>query len=70
MNTEVVKQTKLKNRSKKFGNFHVLRENKKPAVLLELGFLSNRTEEITINTSSYQERVSQGIFNGLTQYFK
>ncbi|QGQ47378.1 SH3 domain-containing protein [Metabacillus sediminilitoris] len=70
MNTEVVKQTKLKNRRKKFGNFHVLRENKKPAVLLELGFLSNRTEEITINTSSYQERVSQGIFNGLTQYFK
>jgi N-acetylmuramoyl-L-alanine amidase len=70
MNTEVVKQAKLKNRGTKFGNFYVLRENKMPSVLLELGFVSNRTEEVTINTSSYQERASQGVFNGLTQYFK
>ncbi|MGQ4665776.1 SH3 domain-containing protein [Metabacillus halosaccharovorans] len=70
VNNELVKQTKLRDRGQKFGNFHVLRENKAPAVLLELGFLSNRTEELTVATSSYQERASQGIFNGLAQYFK
>lgn len=70
MNSELVKQAKLKNRGTKFGNFHVLRENNVPAVLLELGFLSNRTEELTLNSPSYQEGASQGIFNGLAQYFK
>jgi N-acetylmuramoyl-L-alanine amidase len=70
MNSELVRQAKLKNRGTRFGNFHVLRENKAPATLLELGFLSNRTEALTVSTSSYQERASQGIFNGLAQYFK
>ncbi|MGM0874383.1 MAG: SH3 domain-containing protein [Bacillota bacterium] len=70
MNSELVKQTKLKDRGTRFGNFHVLRENNVPSVLFELGFLSNRTEELTLTSSSYQERASQGIFNGLAQYFK
>jgi len=70
LNNELVKQTKLRDRGLKFGNFHVLRENKVPAVLLELGFLSNRTEELTVATTGYQERASQGIFNGLAKYFK
>ncbi|WP_273125037.1 SH3 domain-containing protein [Bacillus weihaiensis] len=70
INTEMVKQTKLRDRGIKFGNFHVMRENRVPAVLLELGFVSNPTEELSVNTSSYQERASQGIYNGLAQYFK
>ncbi|WP_156177855.1 SH3 domain-containing protein [Bacillus sp. SA1-12] len=70
LNSGIAQQSNLKDRGLKFGNFHVLRENKAPAALLELGFLSNRTEELTINTSSYQERISQGIFNGLALYFK
>ncbi len=70
MNVEIVKQAKLRDRGIKFGNFHVIRENKAPAILLELGFLSNQTEELTVASSSYQERTAQGIYNGLTQYFK
>ncbi|WP_338789018.1 SH3 domain-containing protein [Metabacillus sp. FJAT-53654] len=70
LNSQLVKQSNLRNRGIKYGNFHVLRENNVPSTLLELGFLSNRTEELTVNTSSYQERVSQGIYNGLAQYFK
>jgi N-acetylmuramoyl-L-alanine amidase len=70
MNSELAKQSNLRNRGIKYGNFHVLRENNVPATLLELGFLSNRTEELTVNTSTFQEHVSQGIYNGLAQYFK
>ncbi|MCM3650581.1 SH3 domain-containing protein [Metabacillus litoralis] len=70
LNSEVVKQTKLRDRGTRYGNFHVLRENHAPAALLELGFLSNRAEELTVQTTSYQERAAQGIFNGLAQYFK
>ncbi|MDQ0231521.1 SH3 domain-containing protein [Metabacillus malikii] len=67
---ELIKQTHLNDRGVKFGNYYVLRENNNPAVLLELGYLSNQTDEITVGTPYYQERASQGIYNGLAQYFK
>lgn len=67
---ELVKETNFTNRGTRFGNFHVLRENKRPSVLIELGFLSNRTEEMTMNTSNYQEKASQAVYQGLLQYFK
>lgn len=70
VHNELGKLSNIKDRGVRYGNFHVIRENKKPSVLLELGFISNSTEELTIGTSSYQERVSQAIYTGLAQYFK
>lgn len=67
---EMIKYTNLKDRGPRSGNYHVIRENKRPAALLELGFLSNSSEELTIGSSNYQENVSNGIFYGLAQYFK
>ncbi|RBW70433.1 SH3 domain-containing protein [Bacillus taeanensis] len=66
---ELAKGTGLFNRGVRFGNFHVLRNNGQPAVLLELGFLSNPQEEYFVRTNSYQEKASQSIYNGLIRYF-
>jgi N-acetylmuramoyl-L-alanine amidase len=63
-------QVSVKDRGIHIGDFHVIRENNAPAVLLELGYLSNPNEEILINTEQYQELVTAGIYNGLAQYFK
>jgi len=41
--------------------FAVLRGTPAPAVLVELAFLSNPTEEILLNSSVWQERMSQAI---------
>ncbi|WP_077618923.1 SH3 domain-containing protein [Bacillus sinesaloumensis] len=68
--SELVKNTGFKDRQHRQGNFQVLRENRNPSVLLELGFISNPTEEYTVNTNSFQENVSNGIYYGLAQYFK
>lgn len=65
----MVTHTGLRDRGTKKGNFHVIRENNKPAVLLELGFISDAREEQTLLTSSYQKRASQGIADGLIDYF-
>jgi N-acetylmuramoyl-L-alanine amidase len=54
----------------RFGNFHVLRENKQPAVLVELGFLSNSFDEMTVRTDSFQSKAASGITNGLAKYFQ
>ncbi|WP_165970846.1 SH3 domain-containing protein [Peribacillus frigoritolerans] len=70
VHSELMKQTKLKDRGTKFGDYHVIRENNQPAVLLELGYVSNSTEELTVRSNAYQERVAQGIYYGLAQYFK
>ncbi len=61
--------TELRDRGIRHGDFHVLRNNNKPAVLLELGFLSNSKEEQTVSSANYQKKVSQGIKNGLENYF-
>ena len=52
-----------------FGNFHVLRENSLPAVLLELGFLTNPRDEEIVRTESYQLAAARAIALGLEDYF-
>ncbi|RFB17645.1 N-acetylmuramoyl-L-alanine amidase [Bacillus sp. HNG] len=70
LQSELVKNTGFKNRQHRQGNYQVLRENRNPSVLLELGFISNPTEEYTVSTNTFQENVSNGIYYGLAQYFK
>ncbi|KHE66792.1 N-acetylmuramoyl-L-alanine amidase, partial [Halobacillus sp. BBL2006] len=65
----MVGSTNLIDRGTLYGDFHVLRENRKPSVLLELGFLSDAIEEQTVRSSKYQTEVSQGITQGLINYF-
>jgi N-acetylmuramoyl-L-alanine amidase len=52
-----------------FGNFHVMRENRLPAVLLELGFLTNALDEELARTESFQLAAAQAIALGLEDYF-
>ncbi|MBT2697941.1 N-acetylmuramoyl-L-alanine amidase [Bacillus sp. ISL-40] len=68
--TSTIGQTKLINRGVRFGDFHVIRENSQKAVLIELGYLSNPEEEMTIKSSVFQENAASGLFNGLARYFK
>ncbi|RSD25224.1 N-acetylmuramoyl-L-alanine amidase [Mesobacillus subterraneus] len=66
---EMINYTGMRDMGAKFGNYHVLRENKQPAVLLELGFLSNPSEEQLVATSAYQKKVTKGIYEGIFNYF-
>jgi N-acetylmuramoyl-L-alanine amidase len=63
-------QTKLKSRGVRQGNYHVIRENRQPSVLMELGYLSNLDEEMMMKTGQFQENAATGLFNGLARYFK
>lgn len=59
----------LRNRGAQPGNYLVLRENRQPAILLELGYLSNPSEERTILKSQFREQATNGIYNGMIDYF-
>lgn len=51
------------------GNFYVIRENNRPSLLLELGYVSNPDEEELVRTTDYQQKVAKGIVKGLSDYF-
>lgn len=46
---------------------HVLKNSKIPAVLLELGFISNPEEEILLNDAEYQKKLAKAIADGVVQ---
>lgn len=64
-----IARTGLKDRDIRFGDYHVIRENRHNSVLLELGFISNPTEELILNTEQFQEQVANGVVRGLEDYF-
>ncbi|MBM6613882.1 N-acetylmuramoyl-L-alanine amidase [Desemzia sp. RIT804] len=59
----------LPNNGVRRGDYFVLRENYRPAVLLELGYLNNDTDQQIVNTNNYRSQVVEGIYQALNQYF-
>lgn len=68
MHKYLVQATGLSNRGVKYGNFHVIRETKMPAVLLEVGYLSNKKDEALLFTESLQNSVAAGMAKGIKEY--
>ena len=60
----------LRNRGVKSARFYVLRGADMPAVLIEIGFISNPWEERKLGNTSFQDKIAQGIFNGLSSYIR
>lgn len=69
VHSEVAKRSQIPDKGVKFGDYFVLRENNRPSLLYELGYLSNPQEEAIIYSTSYQERVTEGMTEGLKKYF-
>lgn len=66
----IINETDMNDRGIEQRDLHVLRVNHRPSLLLELGFISNETEERNIQSRAYLEAMSRGILMGLEQYFR
>ena len=60
----------VRDRGVKGARFHVLKNTNMPAVLVEVGFVSNKTEEKLLQTDSYKQKVAQAIAEGILAYKK
>ena len=57
-------------RGVKRASLAVLRETSIPSILVELGFIDNQEEVNKIKTNEYQEKLADGIVDGIVEYYK
>lgn len=67
---EFVKKLQRKDRGVKQAGFLVLYKSGMPSVLIELGFLSNPSEEKYLLSEKGQQELAQGIYNAFVEYKK
>ncbi|WP_179395499.1 N-acetylmuramoyl-L-alanine amidase [Lacticaseibacillus absianus] len=60
----------LTNRKTAFANYQVLRDNKQPAILMEMGYINSDQDFTYISSPSYQQQVANAVVQGLQAYFK
>ena len=61
---------KTRMRGIKQAGFHVLVGASMPNLLVEVGFISNKSEAKLLNKSSYRRQMARGIFNGISNYIE
>ncbi|WDH81179.1 N-acetylmuramoyl-L-alanine amidase family protein [Paenibacillus urinalis] len=64
----MVQAAGLRDRGVKTGNFAVIRDTTMPAILLEVGFLSNKNDEAALFNTTFQNRVAEGVVKGIKEY--
>ena len=67
---EVKRNVKLVNNAHKFAGFAVLKAPDVPSVLLEMGYLSNYTEEKQLRQPAYRKKLVQYMVKAVDRYFK
>lgn len=68
--TDLSKQTKVHKQKPEYASLGVLRSPDIPSVLIEVGFISNKDEEKQLRSEQFQQKIAQGIYNGIKRYMK
>ncbi len=68
--TQLIRRTHAVSRGVKSANFHVIRETKMPAILVEGGFISNPQERAKLKDPDYIDQLARAVADGVDQYFK
>ena len=66
---KIKKRYGFRDRGIKPGLFYVLALSKRPAALIEVGFISNKKELFKMSSKRFQERFSDSIVRGIKKYF-
>jgi N-acetylmuramoyl-L-alanine amidase len=56
-------------KAKPINNVYILKNAKKPGVLVEVGFLSNPGEKENLKKDSYQDKIAVSIYQGIIRYY-
>jgi N-acetylmuramoyl-L-alanine amidase len=67
--SELQKNVTVVKNTHRFAGFRVLKGIDVPAVLVELGYLSNRTEEKLLNSAAYRKKVIDALVTSIDKHF-
>lgn len=70
VNDQIVNNLKMKNRGVKEQKFYVIANTIIPAILVELGFLSNSEDRAKLTDEQYLELFAESIYQGILQYYE
>nr|WP_081298382.1 N-acetylmuramoyl-L-alanine amidase [Gilliamella apicola] len=72
--TQVLKEMngtiKLHKRKPEHASLGVLRSPDIPSILVEVGFISNESEESLLNSNAHQDKIAKAIYQGIKNYVK
>lgn len=66
----LIARTGAHSRGVKTGNFHVIRETDMPSILVEGGFVTNKSERSLLKEYRYLDRIALSVAEGIDRYFK
>jgi len=66
---QLIRATGRPDRGVKSANFHVLRETKMTAILVECGFMTNRTEAELLKSDEYRRKCAEAIVAGIVETY-
>ncbi|WP_286925065.1 MULTISPECIES: N-acetylmuramoyl-L-alanine amidase [Lysinibacillus] len=69
VNNQIVNDLKMKNRGVKNEQFYVIRNTIIPAILVELGFLTNSEDRAKLTDDHYIELFAESIYKGIVEYY-
>ncbi|MFT9817506.1 N-acetylmuramoyl-L-alanine amidase [Lysinibacillus sp. NPDC056185] len=69
VNNQIVNNLNMKNRGVKEQQYYVIRNTIIPAILVELGFLTNDEDRGKMTTDKYVELFADSIYKGISQYY-
>lgn len=67
---ELIEATGLRDRGVKTANFHVLRETRMTALLIETGFMDSRTDLPKLKTASFRKLLGKTIASSIATYYQ
>ncbi|MFJ7954597.1 N-acetylmuramoyl-L-alanine amidase, partial [Lysinibacillus sp. NPDC096418] len=69
VNDQIVNNLEMKNRDIKESKYYVIANTNIPAILVELGFLSNIEDRAKLTDDHYIELFAESIYQGISQYY-
>lgn len=67
---EIIKETGMPNSGIHTNSFVVVKYTTMPSILVEMGYLTNPTDELLLTNESFRQKMAQGIFNGIKLYLE
>lgn len=66
----MLRKVRAVNRNAKYARYYVIRNNTCPAVLVECGFVSNKSERARMKSAWWRQALAEGIADGIVKFKK